>query len=185
VRRRDRTTLAFASLLCLTIGACIPFPATRGNPDGLSWPATLASAQQAAAGGRYRDADSVLAAYASRHAASPEARETEYWRALFKLDPTNRDGSLEAALAWLDRYIAAGASAPHYDEAVTLRRLAGQISTLSRLASASTTTQTSTPRPVVIEDKAKEEEVQRLRAELAKANEELERIKKRLTAPKP
>ena len=172
-----------AGLCCLTTVSCLPL-ARVNQTEGLSWPATLASSQQAAAGGRYREADSLLAVYATQNPATREARETDYWRGLFKLDPSNRDGSLEAGVAWLDRYITVGASAPHYDEALTLRRIANQLSTLSRLASASSATQTS-QRTVVVEDKSKDEEVQRLKAELAKANDELERIKKRLVAPKP
>lgn len=175
----------FALLFCLTMGGCV-LPARMGAPkDGLSWPATLAAAQQAASSGRFQEADALLTSYAAAHLGTVEARETEYWRGLYKLDPTNRDASVEVALGALDQYIAYGTATAHHEEALTLRRLGGQVATLSRLASASTTTQTSAQRPVIVEDKGKDDEVQRLRAELAKANEELERIKKRLTAPKP
>jgi len=49
-------------------------------------------------------------------------------------------------------------------------------------ANQSTVAKAEPPKP---DDKAKDEELQRVKDELAKANAELERIKRRLTQPKP
>jgi small-conductance mechanosensitive channel len=51
------------------------------------------------------------------------------------------------------------------------------------VASATTSGTTSAAAPTPPDVKAKDAEIQRLKDELAKANDELERIKRRLTAP--
>jgi hypothetical protein len=156
-----------------------------GGPHG-EWLRTLDEANRAAQAGRYADADSILTTYERAHEGSHEATEAEYWRAVFMLDPANRNASLEAGIASLDKYLSATPAPPHQREATTLRRLASQFETVSKLAAANATTQTTnTTRTIVVDDHSKDDEIQRLKTELAKANEELDRIKKRLATPKP
>jgi len=145
----------------------------------------LDASNQAALAGRYTEADSILTTFSRTYDGSREALEAEYWRAVFTLDPANRNASLEAGIASLDKYLSATPPPPHRREATTLRRLASQFETVSKLAAANTTTPTSAPRTGIVDDHSKDDEIARLKAELAKANEELDRIKKRLATPKP
>ena len=177
MRRAIRRALTGAVLATV---ACVS-PALRGG-GGRGWIPTLDDAKQAVIAGRYDDADSVLAKYATAHAGSSEAYEAAYWRAVFLLDPGNHTGSLAEGTVLLDDYLAGSPSLPHRREAVTLRRLAAELQTTRKLAAANTETPTAAPRTIVVDDKSKDEEVERLRAQLAKANDELERIRKRLTA---
>ena len=85
------------------------------------------------------------------------------------------------ALALLDTYLSSTAGS-HRTEAQTLRRVAAALET--RAAAATVAAQLK-PEPPKVEDKAKDEELQRVKDELAKANAELERIRRRLAQPKP
>lgn len=186
MRRRAAARVRARLTLCalLATGSCLS-PALQEPGGERSWALTLDDAKQAVLGGRYDDADSILAGYARRHAFGDERFEAEYWRAIFLLDPGNPGASNDQGIAALDRYLAARPSLPHRREAVTLRRIAAELRSARQLAAASAAAPVSAPTLVVVDDstaKPKDDEVQRLRAELAKANEELERIRKRLTA---
>ena len=78
------------------------------------------------------------------------------------------------------RSLASGTTT-HRTEAQTLRRVATALET-ARSTTASTPSKTEV---VKVDDKAQSEELARLRDELARANAELERIKRRLAQPKP
>ena len=165
------------------------------------WPATLARAQAAAATGDFDQADSALAQFATAYPGAPETLETAYWRALYRMDPSNHAESMPVAMASLDAYLADHRPRPHVAEAATLRRLAGQIDGLNRLAA----TTIAEPKEVAAapaapktaagdlrtdaaksgDTQANEAEIKRLKDELAKANAELERIKRRLSQPPP
>ena len=147
-----------------------PMPAGRTE-----WTPLLLQAAQEAGAGRYGGADKILADFAVRYPASAEATEAMYWRALYKIDPSNLAGSPKDAGALLDGYLASGATG-HRTEVQTLRRLA-------------TTLETRVAAPVKVmevvkpDDKARDEEIQRLKDELTKATTELDRIKRRLALP--
>jgi outer membrane protein assembly factor BamD (BamD/ComL family) len=164
------------------------------------WPATLAQAQASAARGDFDQADSVLAEFATAYPGTSETLEAVYWRALFRMDPSNHAESMPAAMAALDAYLADHRPRPHVAEATTLRRLAGQIDGLNRLAAATVAEpkegaaapvpktaagdlRTETAKSADVQ--ANEAEIRRLKDELAKANAELDRIKRRLAQPPP
>ena len=164
------------------------------------WPATLARAQAAAARGDFDQADSALAQFAAAYPGTPETLETAYWRALYRMDPSNHAESMTAAMAALDGYLADHRPRPHVAEARTLRRLAGQIDGLNHLAAttiAEPKEVATAPAPKAAagdlrgdaaksaDTQANEAEIKRLKDELAKANAELERIKRRLSQPPP
>lgn len=173
------------AVLALAVGAaaCTAGPRAPTPTPALSaaseWPATHGRAQTEARESRFGIADRVLSDFAQRFAGSPEAAEVAYWRALYKLSTATPASSAEA-VALLDSYLANTSFALHRTEAVTLRRLAGELGIRS-------------PSPVVPsvvpavrpEDKAHEEEDARIRDELAKTQAELARIKRRLARPKP
>lgn len=164
------------------MGACAPpSPLARLTPKG-QWAVAFDQAQQAVIGGRYADADTILVRFIDAHQGSADAADARFWRALYALDPANGSASTTTAIAELDRYLEGPPSLPHWREAATLRRVAAQLETATRLAAAAQT-QTSVTHVVSADDHSKDDEVQRLRAELARANEELDRIKKRLSKP--
>lgn len=156
---------------------------------------TLQQAEREAGASRFGVADRLLSAFAETHADTPEAVETNYWRALFKLDPTNLTATPGDAIALLDAYLGSSTTVAHAASATALRRSALALSRAALVAAApavapsaapSAPEPRSEPRPDTrAADKARDEELQRLKEELAKANAELERIKKRLSQPNP
>lgn len=198
-----RRQLAMAMVVVATQGSlgCATLSGRQASePDG-GWSTTLAQARALALETRFDAADSVLARYARRNPGTPSALETAYWRALFKLDPANPNGSIPTALASLDSYLADQRQRDHVAEATTLRRIARQLESSSR-AAATAATQVKDANTVAANAKAQaadanaraaeaakepspssEAEIKRLKEELAKANAELERIRKRLTTP--
>jgi hypothetical protein len=163
------------------------------RPDShREWPTALEAAQFAAQQGRYESADSILASFAGRHAGTTEALETAYWRALFKLDSLDRPEALTPAMALLDSYLADDRPREHVAEAKSLRRIATQLDALNtRALAVMTVPQTREPlsssRPSELKPSADQvaadAEIKRLKDELAKANAELDRIRRRLTRP--
>ena len=170
-----RLTLLLAATFLLGTSACIHKPSFMRPAAERDWPATYLAAQGAADRGSYADADKTLADFAAAHPGSPQALETTYWRAVYKLDPANKDASTKDAIAGLDRYLATP-DGTHRGEATTLRRIAVQLSSLDRALSAPTGDDTAASR---------DEEVKKLKDELQATKDELERIKRRLAAPKP
>lgn len=185
--------------LVMTAACVTVTPPTFLEPaPARDWKTTLDAARAAAAAGSFASADSLLAAYDGHYAGTPQAVETRYWRAVFDLDPTNALGSPTTALSLLDAYIGDPSARTHMDEARSLRGVAFALDSLRRYAAAvSDALQSSTTNPVshVSESRgevtnattktaeADADEIKRLKDELAKANDELDRIKKRLAAP--
>jgi hypothetical protein len=171
----------FVAQGCATIRTA---PAT----GGADWPRTLAQAEAAASDRRYADADRLLADFAVRNPGTPGAVESAYWRGVLALEPANQDALPAVAVALFETYGKAPGALPHRLEADILRHLALKLQSLSPSAVASAATQSAgttsaAPAASAADLKAKDTEIQRLKDELAKANDELERIKRRLTAP--
>ncbi|HEX7019924.1 MAG TPA: hypothetical protein VF159_07945 [Gemmatimonadaceae bacterium] len=167
-------------------------PATR------AWPAALSLAQKRAADGRIESADSLLATFAVRYPGTSEADESLFWRAVLELDPTNHVATNTGALSLLDAYLSKAPGGEHRTEAVTLRRLSGHLESLTKLAAsamsnaqdANAAAANANARVAEAKTEAKppdtssqDAEIKRLRDELAKANAELERIRRRLAQP--
>jgi hypothetical protein len=196
-----RVTWALCIVLC---SACVSLPFNNADDGEGDWDGTLGRAQALAGAGHFEAADSVLAGFAARHPGTPATLETAYWRAIYKLDPSSRAVSVTQALAWLDGYLADPRPRAHLAEATTLRRTAAQLEALNKLAASASAQAKDASRDakdakaVAADAKAeaknadananavadaKDNEIKRLRDELAKANAELERIRKRLSAP--
>ena len=124
-----------------------------------------------------------------RGAPEPAASDSLYWKAVLHLDALNRKGSTDSAIKFLDAYLARDTTQRHRLEALVLRRLARDAMQLARVEAALQQAKTAEPvkagEPAPKRDEEMVKEIQRLKDELAKANEELERIKKRLATPKP
>jgi hypothetical protein len=191
------------SLFLLASGGCASLQAFTGS-HGTStddWSRALATAKSEANVSQFDAADSVLAAFAANHPGTPEALETAYWRAILKMDPTNPDLSLPTAMASLDGYLSDPRAQQHVVEAKSLRRVAGQLAGLTRVAvgaiaeARDATATASNARSDAANARAEaakaapdsdaDAEIKRLKSELAKANSELERIRRRLTQPTP
>jgi hypothetical protein len=158
------------------------------------------TARLQASEGRYDVADSILADFATRFAGTAEALETAYWRGIFKIDPTNPRGSLTGGLAQLDAYLADPRPREHFIEAKTFRHVGGQLegvtktveSAMTQAKDATVIAANANARAADANARAEaksdvppslESEIKRLKDELAKANAELERIRKRLAPP--
>jgi hypothetical protein len=169
-----RKILAPAILL---VAACAPINRLRTPAYETQWPITVRRATLAADSGNYGNAERILAAYATENPRTREAREIVFWRAMFKLDPGNSpSGSLTEGLALLDRYIADTATVAYRSEATILKRLAVTTQVLQAKAMTPPVRDTT-----VI--KTSDGDVAALRAELARTQAELDRIKKRLANP--
>lgn len=172
---RRLTRYALGAALSLAATACIHKPTFMRPAAERDWPAAYLAAQSAADRGAYGEADRTLAEFAASHPGSAQALESGYWRAVYKLDPANKEASTKDAIAGLDRYLATP-DGTHRGEATTLRRIAVQLQSLDRALSTPKVDEASATR---------DEEVKKLRDELQATKEELERIKRRLAAPKP
>ncbi|MEO6877692.1 MAG: hypothetical protein ABI205_04365, partial [Gemmatimonadaceae bacterium] len=145
--------------------------------------------------GLFDSADSTLSSFAAMYPATAPALETTYYRALFQMDPSNPHVSLTAAMASLDGYLAERRPREHAVEAASLRRVAAQVDGLnhaaaSALAQAKDASNTAkdakdTKAAADAPSPASDAEIKRLKDELAKANAELDRIRKRLGQPPP
>jgi hypothetical protein len=178
---------ALASLLLA--GGCAQLRAANATPavpmEG-KLTATLQQAEREASALRFGMADRLLADFAETHANTPEAMETAYWRALFRLDPSNQTASPRDAIALLDSYLGSSVAIAHPGSATALRRAAAALDRPAAVASGPVTSGAAPSRAEARpDDKSRDEEVQRLKDELAKATAELERIKKRLSQPNP
>jgi hypothetical protein len=170
------------ALLAATSAACIPTrSATTPDPTPTAaseWPTAYAAALVEARESRMGLADRMLTDFAQRFPDSPEAAEVPYWRAVYKVDPANGAATKEAA-ALLDSYLASAPNGLHRMEAIAFRRLITALE--ARTAALAAQALVPVPRP---EDKAQQEEIVRLRDDLAKANAELTRIRRRLAQPR-
>jgi hypothetical protein len=128
-------------------------------------------------------------AFLRRAPAEPAPSDSLYWKALTHLDAANQRGSTDSAVKFLDIYLGNSTTQTHRLEALTLRRLARDAIQLSRVEAALQQAKSAEPvragEPAPKRDEEAVKEIQRLKDELAKANEELERIRKRLATPKP
>jgi hypothetical protein len=155
-----------------------PQPVLAPPAAAAVWPAVLAATRAAADSGAYAEADSALRTFSEQFVGTPESAESVYWRALLLLDPQNPKSSTSAAAAALDAYLAGGQAQHRFGQVTVLRRAVGLVDSL-RIA--------ATPKPPapVQRDTLLDQELERLRAELAVAKTELERIKRRLATPRP
>jgi hypothetical protein len=171
---------ARALLLTLLTSGCASPPHLLQPRPTREWPVVRDSAQRASAAGRFDAADLALADFARRYASAAEGREALYWRALMRLDPAHPSGPASAVPAF-DAYLASGGVLPHREEALALRRLAARLDALGAIRDRSAATGASLERA----DASREEELKKVRQELKATQEELERIKRRLSTPKP
>ncbi|MFL5619052.1 MAG: hypothetical protein ACJ79A_11765 [Gemmatimonadaceae bacterium] len=180
MRRPSPAALALVVIVAGAGCAATRQPAEALAPTAASeWPAVYTRVMTDATESRTVAADRALSEFAQRYGGSPEAAEVPYWRALLKLDP-NSPAAVRESMTMLDSYLASAPTGTHRYEAGVFRRLGVAIE--QRNAAIAAIPPAPVARP---EDKAREEELQRLRDDLAKANAELDRIRRRLARPRP
>ena len=190
----------FIAVLAACIGtACAELPRVQPSLYVRDWERTRAETRRNVDRGNYHAADRLLAEFARVHPNTAEARETAFWRAAYLVDPANTLGSLEGGIAALDGYLASAPDGWYRNEALILQRTAmaarGLASGASRRWAPDTVVVVTPVRDSAARPRAnpsRDEEIAELRsalarskAELDKANAELERIKKRLANPSP
>jgi hypothetical protein len=170
----------FPALTVLMIGTgCAALPVLRSGEPGTepvatAWPATLVAAHRELTESRHERADQLLSEFASGYAGTAEAVEAIYWRALIALDPANGRASPRDAAALLSQYLESRHPLTHRAEASVLHRLASSLPEPRRIAE---------PARAAPTDGSRDAEIQKLKTELEETKAELERIRKRLTAP--
>ena len=176
-------------LLLLAAVGCAQLQALNLQPPS-DYEKTLVAARQAVDAGNYFVADKLLDEYARTHPDTPEARELAFWKAAYKLDPANSQGSLQDGISGLDGYLAANPSGQYRNEAMVLRRTAAVAQNLNAPRVVVDTATTVVRDTIVVGSKSRDEQIAALRdqlaqskAELAKVSAELDRIKKRLANP--
>lgn len=175
-QRSLATTLFMASAWFAT--ACAP---ARSAPIPAPVPifaSAVAAAQKRADSGDYAGADRILADFALRAPSKSEAQEISFWRALFLVDPANRSSSPEQGIRALDIYLKSQGDPKYRSQALVLKRTAQTVQTLRQ---ASQVIPKVNGRDTVFVNR--EDEIVALRDQLAKANAELDRIKRRLANP--
>jgi hypothetical protein len=189
--RRLCVAVGTASLLVgCSLAHAAPEPLPRA-PVQDAWPLARTEAARAVTATHYGAADKLLADFAAQYPATAEASEASYWRALYRADPANDSSSAHDAVVLLDAYLTAPLDSTHRAAALTLRRITvrlEQAAAAAALASANTATVPATGAnsgATKSDDRARDDELERVKDELAKANAELERIKRRLAQPKP
>jgi hypothetical protein len=161
----------------IVLSACAKPRAPVAQPSAAEFAAAIEAARQKVDAGDYPAADKILADYSLRHQGTPEAREVSFWRAMYIVDPANRTASIAQGIRALDIYLATDGTIWYRPQAEVLRRTALVIQQVR---------QAQMPKQVMGKDTvfiSREEEVAALRDQLAKANAELDRIKKRLANP--
>jgi hypothetical protein len=176
-----------AFLAVSMLSACATFSRSASDPPSPeAWGALLNTTDYLANAGRHAAADSTLSAFATRHPGTRAAEEVLFWRALYKLDPRSSAATRAEGRALLDSYLASEKTAWYRGQANVLRHLAREIVLAEQVAS-----QASGDTTIVITDTsaagiaARDRVIRTQRAEIARLNAELERIKRRLAAPTP
>jgi len=182
---RSALTAGLFAMGCSSLRAA---NSARSAPTGAEFAETLLLAEAEVAAGRFGVADRMLADFAERRANTPEAAETALWRALFRLDPANLTAGPQDALVLLDGYLNGPVTVAHPSAATALRRVAVQLDrpvVTSENAAGVSAVRADVKPESKADEKARDEEIHRLKEELSKANAELERIKRRLAQPNP
>jgi hypothetical protein len=172
----------------LALSACARFQSID-PPAQSDWTRTLSEVRHDVGAGNYDTADRILTDFGRTHPGTAGARESEFWKGVYRIDPANPRVSLAQGIAALDEYLAADSTGVYRDQAAAFRRLAVAQIVLST-AKADSSAATVVKDTVVISNKSKDEQIAALKdqlakskEELAKVNAELDRIKKRLANP--
>ena len=158
------------------------------------WGSTLYYARANVDAGNYFAAQRILDEFARTHPGMREAREVDFWKAAYLVDPANPQGSLAGGIAALDGYLAKDSTGWYRNEATVLRRTAAAAQGLAAQTTAVVSDTAATTQivrdTIVVGNKSRDEQIAALKDQLAKSKDELakvsaelDRIKKRLANP--
>jgi hypothetical protein len=171
-----RATIALA---VIAVSACSSKPTpTQAPAPAQAYANVLKVAEERVREGDHAGADRILADFAVKAKGTEEATEISFWRALYMVDPGNRRTSIPEGIRALDIYLSTPGTRWYRAQAEVLRRTAQSVQALRTAAQAQ-------PR-IVGRDTvfvSREEEIAALKDQLARANAELDRIRKRLANP--
>lgn len=178
-----RTAGTFVKLAgALLIGACASV--SRPGPDEITpvvWGALLTTTDSMVAAGRHAAADSALLAFERSHPGTRAASEVLFWRALYKMDPRSAAATRNEGRSLMESYASSPDAAWYRGQANVLRHLARELADAGPAADAPIVPGDTSARGIA----ARDEVIRTQRAEIARLNAELERIKRRLAAPTP
>ena len=137
----------------------------------------LSTAEKRVEAGDYSGADRILADYSLKAKGDAGAAEIAFFRALYMVDPNNRNASMAEGVRALDIYLTTSKVKRYRIEALVLKRTAQAVLALRSAQQAPRLAGRDT---VFVN---REDEIAALKDQLTKANAELERIKKRLANP--
>ena len=167
------------SVLAVAAGVACSGPKPAAAPvPAQAYAAVLKLAEERVDSGDHSGADRILSDFALKARGTEEATEIAFWRALYMVDPANKRTSIPEGIRALDIYLATPGTRWYRAQAQVLRRTAQSVQALRSAAQAQ-------PR-IVGRDTvfvSREEEIASLRDQLARANAELERIRRRLANP--
>jgi hypothetical protein len=141
------------------------------------WVGTLAAVRAAVDSGRFATADTILATFEQAQTGTSDANESAFWRAMLRADPRNPAFTPADARAALEGYLTLEGAQRRTEASVMLRLLA--------LSDSLRTVQAGQRAAAAAEIRSRDEELQKLRDDLARTQAELDRIKRRLGAPRP
>ncbi|MEO7367218.1 MAG: hypothetical protein ABIZ36_04625 [Gemmatimonadaceae bacterium] len=170
----------FKSLaVCVVVTVACSHPPVAAKPPvpASSFAAAIEAAGKRAEVGDYAGVDRILSDFAVANENTPEAREVAFWRALYMVDPSNKNASVAEGLRAIDIYLATPGNKWYRPQAQVVKRIA---STMQNMRTAKAVTRVVGRDTVFV---TREDEITALKDQLAKANAELDRIKKRLANP--
>lgn len=141
--------------------------------------AAVSAADRRVEAGDYAGADRILADYALKNKGTENGMEIAFFRALFMVDPNNKNASMAEGVRALEIYLNTSSVKRYRAEALVLKRTAQSV--LALRATAAQPARSAKSDTVFV---SREAEIAELKDQLAKANAELDRIKKRLANPK-
>ncbi|HEU4878117.1 MAG TPA: hypothetical protein VFT21_01635 [Gemmatimonadaceae bacterium] len=174
-RKSLRNTISVLALIAI---ACSKGPAGSAPAPVTPFGAAVLAAEKRVEAGDYPGADRILSDFAVKAKGSPDATEIAFWRALYMVDPNNKNTSMADGVKALDIYLNTTSAKNYKSEAMVLKRTAQSVLALRAAQAAPRIAGRDT---VFV---TREDEIASLKDQLAKANAELERIKKRLADPK-
>ncbi len=169
-------------LILLAATALVAGCVARHQPPADGIPAeqlieAVTRARVAASSGRHNEADAILARFAEANPATPEAREAAYWRAILGLESARSRADRDAAKKHLNTYLADTTMTAHRVEAGILRQL---LSVVESTAQATDSATAAARQAAAAREEELKKEIQSLKEQLDKTNEELTRIRRRL-----
>ena len=176
IARVSRLT-SVALCVAFVVGCSLQPGAAKPPVPAVGFASAVETASKRVDAGDYAGADRILSEFALASKGTPESHEIAFWRALYMVDPSNKNASVAEGLRAIDIYLANPASKVYRPQAQVVKRSALLMQSL-RAQQAMT--------KVVGRDTVfvtREDEIAGLKDQLAKANAELDRIKKRLANP--